>query len=63
ITDAMSPGTQKDALLSVAEWIRSTAVDDHIFKMTREERQKRIEELLSKCGYQKPKQKKLKLCS
>ena len=45
ITEAMKPGTQKDALQSVSEWIES--IHDDVTKMTREEREAKIIELLT----------------
>ena len=46
ITGVMKPGTQKDALESVAEYIQMVDHSD-ILKMTREEREARILELLT----------------
>jgi hypothetical protein len=45
ITEVMKPGTQKDALLSVSEWIEG--FHDDITKMTHEESEARIQELLT----------------
>ena len=47
----MKVGTQRDALEAVIDWIQKTAVDDSVFKMTSEEREARISELLEKCEY------------
>ena len=49
IVEGMKEGTQKSALESVTEWIQGQHIrDDAFFKMTREEREARIEELLAK---------------
>ena len=48
ITEAMKAGTQKDALESVMEWLQTHRSLDEVVKMTPEQRQARIEEILTK---------------
>jgi hypothetical protein len=47
ITEAMKAGTQKTALESVAEWLEGKRFLDDVTRMTREERDARIAELLT----------------
>ena len=48
ITEGMKTGTQKDALESVTEWLQTHRSLDEVVKMTPEQRQARIEEILTK---------------
>jgi len=47
----MKEGTQKDAITAVIEWVKEAVVNDNFSKMTREEREAKINELLEKCEY------------
>jgi hypothetical protein len=47
ITEAMKTGTQKAALESVGEWVQGKKSFDDVLKMTPEEREARIVELLT----------------
>ena len=47
IIKAMKPGAQKDALEAVAEFVEKAIADDSLFKMTPEEKDLRIMEILS----------------
>jgi hypothetical protein len=47
ITGAMKAGTQKTALESVAEWLQEKRFLDDVTRMTREQREARIAELLT----------------
>ena len=48
IAEGMKPGTQKDALGSVSEWLRGNTMLEDVTRMTPEQRQARITELLTK---------------
>jgi len=47
IAEGMKPGTQQNALESVAEWLQEKRILDDISSMTPEQRQARILELLT----------------
>jgi hypothetical protein len=47
ITEAVKPGTQKDALQSVSEWIQGNHSFEDVSKMTPEQREVRIIEILT----------------
>jgi hypothetical protein len=47
ITEVMKAGTQKNALESVAEWLIETHSSDNIIRLTHEQREAKIIELLT----------------
>jgi hypothetical protein len=51
IMQTTQSNTQRAALEAVRKWVKETFVRDDIFRMTREERETRIKELLKKGGY------------